>query len=160
MSDFKFWDWDKKPRTMLRFIKPGDIFCFFLAKDKYLFGRIISRFDIGDVAEIFEFISAQPFITELDVKNSQQIIEPIVLNTFSLFDRKSEVGSDWRIIGHQENYSPMGCENIYFTYGLDKSCKKIDIFNNEISISEEEAKKIPRLSPHNDYDIKQLLKNI
>ncbi|HGN3428356.1 TPA: phosphotriesterase, partial [Proteus mirabilis] len=26
MSDFKFWGWDKKPRTMLRFVKPGDIF--------------------------------------------------------------------------------------------------------------------------------------
>ncbi|MGM7491034.1 phosphotriesterase, partial [Proteus mirabilis] len=25
MSDFKFWGWDKKPRTMLRFVKPGDI---------------------------------------------------------------------------------------------------------------------------------------
>ncbi|EOY6912024.1 phosphotriesterase, partial [Proteus mirabilis] len=24
MSDFKFWGWDKKPRTMLRFVKPGD----------------------------------------------------------------------------------------------------------------------------------------
>ncbi|EAO4255974.1 phosphotriesterase, partial [Salmonella enterica] len=26
MSDYKFWGWDKKPRTMLRFVKPGDIF--------------------------------------------------------------------------------------------------------------------------------------
>ncbi|HHB1722030.1 TPA: phosphotriesterase, partial [Klebsiella aerogenes] len=25
MSNFKFWGWDKKPRTMLRFVKPGDI---------------------------------------------------------------------------------------------------------------------------------------
>ncbi|EAM2544585.1 phosphotriesterase, partial [Salmonella enterica] len=25
MSDYKFWGWDKKPRTMLRFVKPGDI---------------------------------------------------------------------------------------------------------------------------------------
>ncbi|HHP8476664.1 TPA: phosphotriesterase, partial [Klebsiella aerogenes] len=24
MSNFKFWGWDKKPRTMLRFVKPGD----------------------------------------------------------------------------------------------------------------------------------------
>lgn len=28
MGDFKFWGWDKKPRTMLRFVKPGDIFVF------------------------------------------------------------------------------------------------------------------------------------
>ncbi|EOY6911602.1 phosphotriesterase, partial [Proteus mirabilis] len=25
MSDFKFWGWNKKPRTMLRYVKPGDI---------------------------------------------------------------------------------------------------------------------------------------
>ncbi|HGB1595542.1 TPA: phosphotriesterase, partial [Salmonella enterica subsp. enterica serovar Lansing] len=24
MSDYKFWGWDKKPRTMLRFVKPGE----------------------------------------------------------------------------------------------------------------------------------------
>ncbi|EQB8803627.1 phosphotriesterase, partial [Proteus mirabilis] len=24
MSDFKFWGWNKKPRTMLRYEKPGD----------------------------------------------------------------------------------------------------------------------------------------
>ncbi|EAB0058867.1 phosphotriesterase, partial [Salmonella enterica] len=27
MSYFKVWDWDKKLRTMLRFVKLGDIFC-------------------------------------------------------------------------------------------------------------------------------------
>ncbi|EAW5061934.1 phosphotriesterase, partial [Salmonella enterica subsp. enterica serovar Schwarzengrund] len=26
MSYFKVWDWDKKLRTMLRFVKLGDIF--------------------------------------------------------------------------------------------------------------------------------------
>ncbi|WP_408603357.1 Imm26 family immunity protein, partial [Salmonella enterica] len=42
MSDYKFWGWDKKPRTMLRFVKPGDIFCFKLDEDRYCFGRIIT----------------------------------------------------------------------------------------------------------------------
>ncbi|EBD8041094.1 phosphotriesterase, partial [Salmonella enterica] len=34
MSDYKFWGWDKKSRTMLRFVKPGDIFCFKLDEDR------------------------------------------------------------------------------------------------------------------------------
>ncbi|EKK8473443.1 phosphotriesterase, partial [Salmonella enterica] len=28
---------------MLRFVKPGDIFCFRLDEDRYCFGRIISK---------------------------------------------------------------------------------------------------------------------
>ncbi|EAR8131262.1 phosphotriesterase, partial [Salmonella enterica] len=34
MSYFKVWDWDKKLRTMLRFVKLGDIFCFKLDGDR------------------------------------------------------------------------------------------------------------------------------
>ncbi|WP_342777796.1 hypothetical protein [Mixta tenebrionis] len=34
---------------------------------------------------------------------------------------------DWRIIGHQGNFSPVDIENVYFTYGLENSCKKVDV---------------------------------
>ena len=29
----KLWNWDKKPRTMQRYLKRGDIFCFVYASD-------------------------------------------------------------------------------------------------------------------------------
>ncbi|MFZ4833157.1 immunity 26/phosphotriesterase HocA family protein [Rouxiella sp. Mn2063] len=160
MSSFKFWSWDKKPRTMLRFVKAGDIFCFTLNSEKYCFGRIISKITTGHVAELFDFISTSTEIKEDDIKKSKRLIEPVVIDTYSLFDKKIEEGSDWRIIGHQENFKPSNIEGIYFTYGLGNSCKKVDVFDNEISISEDESKKYPRLSPHGDYDIKNLLKDI
>lgn len=57
MSDFKFLSWDKKPRKMLRFVKPGDIFCFRLDENRYRFGRVISKIFTGHVVEIFDFTS-------------------------------------------------------------------------------------------------------
>lgn len=42
MSNFKFLVWEKKPRTMLRYVKPGDIFCFKADVGRYRFGRIMS----------------------------------------------------------------------------------------------------------------------
>ena len=38
ISDFKLWGWDKKTRTMLRFIKAGDLFCSKLDEQRYCFG--------------------------------------------------------------------------------------------------------------------------
>lgn len=158
MGDFKFWDWDKKPRTMLRFVKPGDIFCFRLDDERYCFGRIISEISVGHVAEIFDFISSLPEIREKDISHSQRLTELIILDTYTLFDRKIEADGDWRIIGHQNNYIPTNVENTYFTYGIGNSCKKVDVFNNEISITESEAKKIPELTPLRDIHIKKLIK--
>ncbi|NIF24402.1 immunity 26/phosphotriesterase HocA family protein [Candidatus Pantoea multigeneris] len=158
MNDFKFCGWEKKPRTMLRFVKPGDIFCFRLDDKKYCFGRIISKIMLGHVAEIFDSISSLPEISEKEIITAKKIIDLVVIDTYSLFDKKIENGSDWRIIGHQNNYTPKDIDGVYFTYGLGKSCKKVDVFDNESSISEEESKKFPRLIPHGDFDIKNLIK--
>ncbi|WP_426575548.1 immunity 26/phosphotriesterase HocA family protein (plasmid) [Xenorhabdus stockiae] len=158
MSEFKFWDWEKKPRTMLRFVKPGDIFCFRLDEEKYCFGRIISKITTGHVAEIFDFTANKPEMTESDI--SERAIPPIVIDTYSLFDKKIEKGSDWRIIGHQYNYVPKNVDDVFFVYGMGNTCKKVDVFDTETNISEKDAENYPRLSPNGDCQIKSLLNNI
>lgn len=67
MSNFKFWGWDKKPRTMLRFVKPGDIFCLKFDESNYYFGRVISKIITGHVVEIFDFVATTPELTEEDI---------------------------------------------------------------------------------------------
>lgn len=158
MSDFKFWSWDKKAKTMLRFVKPGDIFCFKLDEYRYCFGRIISKIITGHVVEIFKFSSGNPEITEGDM--TERAIPPVVIDTYSLFDKKIEEGSDWRIIGHQSDYVPNNIGDVFFVYGLGSSCKKVDVFDNETDISEEDAENYPRLTPHGDHQIKSLLIDI
>ena len=97
MNDFKFWGWDKKPRTMLRFIKPGDIFCVKLNDKKYIFGRIISKIFFGRVAEIFNYVSSTPEIKVEYIDSSKRMFAPILLDSYTLFDRKTEKEADWRI---------------------------------------------------------------
>ena len=158
MSEFKFWGWDKKPRTMLRFIKPGDIFCVKLNDKKYIFGRIISKLFFGRVAEIFNYVSSTPEIKVEYIDSSKRMFAPIVLDSYTLFDRKLEKEADWRIIGHQNDYIPTNVDDVYFTFGEGAYCKKVDIWDNDTLISESEAKKLPVLAPRCDFDVKQLLK--
>lgn len=159
IDEFKLWGWDKKPRTMLRFIKPGDIFCFQLAEDKYAFGRIISKITFGHSAEIFNYFSDKSIITPEQINTAKSAIRPVVLDSYSLFDRKYPPEGDWRIIGHQANYQPTDVEGVYFSEGLEDDCWKVDVFgNNKQPISEKEAWKLPRLSPYGIYHIKELLK--
>ncbi|PIT58019.1 phosphotriesterase [Snodgrassella alvi] len=144
---------------MLRFIKAGDIFCFKLDEQRYCFGRIIIKIFIGHVAELFDNISNSPDISEAEIKQARRLIEPVILDSYSLFDRKSE--GEWRIIGHQQNYVPTDMNGVYFTYGEEPWCKKMDIWENEIPISGKEAESLPRVAPLGDYNIrKELLKDI
>lgn len=133
MSDYKFWGWDKKPRTMLRFVKPGDIFCFKLYEDRYCFGRIITLMTVGHLSELFDIIKKSPGITELEISNARRIIE------------------------HQVNYNPKNLDGIYFALGIGDSCKKKDCYGNDFLISESEWKTLPKLSPKGGFDIKKRL---
>lgn len=160
MSNFKFWGWDKKPRTMLRFVKPGDIFCFRLDDTMYCFGRIISKISMGHVAEIFDFISSEPNILETNINEAKRIIDPMIIDTYSLFDKKIEPGSEWRIIGHQDDFSPENVDDIYFSYGVGNSCKKVDVFNNEYPITEEDKSNYYTFTSRRDMYIKVLILNI
>ncbi|MFG6368233.1 MAG: immunity 26/phosphotriesterase HocA family protein [Lachnospiraceae bacterium] len=147
----KIWGWDKKPRTMLRYIKIGDIFCFKFDDHTYCFGRIMAKV-IFHIAEIFDYTSDQPIITEKDIRNVKRLIA-IPLDTYSLFDRKTE--GAWRIIGHQENYTPEHVEDIWFSWGIGSGCRKSNIFDHTVSISEEEWNALPSLSPSGDYCVKR-----
>ncbi|WP_017348781.1 immunity 26/phosphotriesterase HocA family protein [Pantoea sp. A4] len=160
MSDFKFWGWDKKPRTMLRFVKPGDIFCFKLNEHRYCFGRIMSLMTVGHIAEFFDISMNSPAVSESEIKNSKRTIKPIIIDTYSLFDKKIEEGSDWRIIGHQDNYTPENIDDIYFAFGIGDSCKKKDFFGNVTPISSSEWDLLPKLSPKGDFDVKKILSDV
>ncbi|MDV0597313.1 MULTISPECIES: immunity 26/phosphotriesterase HocA family protein [unclassified Enterobacter] len=157
MSNFKFWAWEKKPRTMLRYVKPGDIFCFKVDGGKYRFGRIMSLMSVGHIAEIFDILSDAPEITEGEIDNAKRIIPPLIIDTYSLLDKKIEPESDWRIIGHQDNYSPDNVDEVYFAFGIGDSCKKKDFYGNIFTIDENEWNALPKLSPKSDFDIKNLL---
>ncbi|EHY8842100.1 immunity 26/phosphotriesterase HocA family protein [Salmonella enterica] len=118
---------------MLRFVKPGDTFCFKLDEDRYCFGRIITLMTVGHLSELFDIIKKSPGITELEISNARRIIE------------------------HQVNYNPKNLDGIYFALGIGDSCKKKDCYGNDFLISESEWKTLPKLSPKGGFDIKKRL---
>ena len=150
----KFHDWEKKPRTVLRSIKVGDIFCFKFDVDRYGYGRIISRIDIGDCAEIFDCFTDVP--CQPDLSRCKRSIPPVILDSYSLFDRK-RVG-DWRIIGHQQDFKPEDVENIYYSYGAESMKRRVDIWGQEERISDAEAQKYPAYTPRGDEAVKKLIR--
>ena len=103
----------------------------------------MSKTIVGHVAEIFTYTSTEPVITENQILHSSRLIDVVILDSYSLFDCKSE--GDWRIIGIQDNYQLVDAENIYFTYGAGKKRKMIDIYGNKSEIEEVEAQKISHI---------------
>ncbi|WP_285426621.1 Imm26 family immunity protein [Pseudomonas sp. efr-133-TYG-103a] len=147
MKQLVIYGWESRKKTPLRNIEPGDIFCFSV-EGGYRFGRIMSRNKLGHVAEIFNTISGSP--NPVDLK-FDRIGRPVILDSYGLFDRKIE--GDWRVVAHQEEYSPPVDESIYFTFGVGAGCRRVDIFDNEVAISEFEAKKLADYSPLGEQDV-------
>lgn len=153
--NFELWGWDKKPKTMLRFIKPGDIFCFKLSDSSYAFGRVISKIMTGHVVEILGEPKSGPEVSGSEILSSTRKVQPFVLDSYSLFDRKLE--GEWRVVGRQTDFTPENIEDVYFTYGVAGSCKKVNVFGDESAISESESKKYPLLSPMGDEQVREII---
>lgn len=155
MSGIKFHGWDKKPRTMIRYIKPGDIFAFERRGGGYRFGRIMTKVSIGNVAEIFVYKSDQPILPEPVIFDGRRAWGPACIDSYTSFDRKRQ--GEWRIIGYQEGYEPSGYEGVYFVYGSPGSYKRVDIFDDEIAIDRAEFERWPPYTPYRDSQVQEQL---
>lgn len=60
MNSLKILGWDKKPKTLYRYIKEGDIFSFQIKIDLFVFGRILSKNPLGVSTEIFDIFQPNP----------------------------------------------------------------------------------------------------
>lgn len=149
----KAMGWNAKPRTMLRFIKPGDVFMLALEDGKYGLGRILSQVSLGHVAEILDAELAEPSLDKISVDALRRRGRPIVLDSYGLFDKKIE--GDWRIVSHQEGFVPSDVGDVFFTYGAGPRRKKVDIFDREEEIPVAEAAKLPLYTPKGDEQVKQ-----
>lgn len=152
--------WNFKKRTMIRYIKNGDIFCFKFDDEKYCFGRIIEKISCGRVAEIYSIFKNQPEISEDELNGAERIISPIVLDSYLLFDKRTS--GEWQIIGNDPAYKPKDYDDIFFYYGAaPNDLKKQNVKGEFIcEISAEEAETMRDSGPLNDAHIKNMIKHI
>ncbi|MBN6065203.1 phosphotriesterase [Aggregatibacter actinomycetemcomitans] len=115
MKKIKIHAWDKKPRTMLRFIKIGDIFCYQFEENIFVFGQVIGKVSVGHVIQFFDIFKTKPVISAQEINRAHFVNKPIIVDSYSLFD-KSPVRI-WRIIGHQADFDQTPFQNLVFKWG-------------------------------------------
>lgn len=152
--ELKIWGWDKKPRTMLRYLDAGMIFCFKFDDNNYRFGRLMTKCCVGHIAEFFDHTSSTPEINAEILAKCKRVSVQII-DSYSLFDRKSE--GEWRIIGACGNYIPTDVEDIKFYFGIGSDPRITDFLDRQIKVTPSEAEKYPPLSPLGDFQIKEKL---
>jgi len=160
MNKATIWGWSRNPKTKLKNIKAGDVFCFTQDTGRYYFGRIISKIITGHAAEIFKIIKKDPSLTEAELERIEPLTDPVILDSYSLFDKKTDPTGDWRIIGHQEVTLTDRLKNYYFAYGTSENWTKVSALNVTEDASEQEIAYLPPLTPLNNYKVSILLNNI
>ena len=158
--------WDKKPRTMSRFLKVGDIFMLSLDDGTYAAGRLLSKVStLGWGVEFFDLLLPKPEVTAAQIESAKRIGKPVIINDYILFDCKKILHKpsgewlhygDWRIVGHHHGFVPGEERDVFFTYGLGPFWK-VDLFDNETQITEEEARTLPLWVSHEDIQVKSWL---
>ena len=145
-SKIELWGWENKPRTMLRYIKVGDIVCFEIDKTgtKFGYGQLISKLKTGGfVLKAMNVVHDNPNdITIDEIMNSDLLGRPCILDAYTAFDNKRTNNGDWRIIGREHDFivNQKDLDSIYFVYGIKGHQKKINLLNEETKISDAEAK--------------------
>lgn len=144
----ELWGWEKKPRTMLRYIKIGDIVCFEVDSTgtKFGYGQLIAKLNTGGfVFKAMDIVHTQPNqITIDEIINAKTFGTPCVLDVYTTLDRKKYIiNGEWRIIGRENDFQNKkeDLENICFVYGIKGFQKKINLLNQETKISDQEAEK-------------------
>jgi len=154
-SNLVLWGWEKKKRTMLRYIKAGDVFCFQYDENTFCFGRIMKIMEnFATIAEIFDYISDEPVITMEDIDRGSRMFPPVNLDVHLLFDRKFE--GEWRMIGRYEDFELVDVDDVFFTYG-DFPAWKLDLYGNETAITLKEAETLVNLLLMRDCHVKEMV---
>lgn len=133
----KIFNWEKN-RTLYRYLKNGDLFCFKIADKLFGYGRIIAKNKLGATVGVFDLFTSSP-VEPFNYKNAGNypILFKTVLDCHTLFESKLE--SDWRIIAQDPDYQdpiPSEITSINPAMGLAHNAD----FSIEQEIDEEDAR--------------------
>ena len=142
-KNIEIWNWDKKPRTLLRYIKVGDIVCYEMDKtgDFFGYGQLIADMKWGFALKIFKITHINPNdITLEDILDSKKLGRIFIIDSYATFDRKYTKNGEWRIIGREKNFKleQTDIDNTYFVMGIKGMLQKINLLGESQNISDKE----------------------
>ena len=156
----KIFNWEKN-KTLYRYLKNGDLFCFKIADKLFGYGRIIAKNKLGaTVGILICLLQVQLSYSIIKMLEITPILFKTVLDCHTLFESKLE--SDWRIIAQDPNYQDPTPSEILPLIPLVGLAHNAD-FSIKQEIDEEDArqkilKKIELLeTPRSHYHILSLL---
>lgn len=137
MNNLKILGWDKKPKTLYRYIKEGDIFAFQIKIDLFGFGRILAKNPLGVSAEIFDVFETNPddFFRNKNYDRTTTLFVTI-LDAHSLFQEKLD--TEWRIIAKDADYDNPYTD-IYTSINPIMKIMHNPDFSKKMEITKEEA---------------------
>lgn len=135
MKKLKIFDWQKE-KTLYRYIKSGDIFCYQISEKLYGYGRIIAKNYWSATVEIFDYFTQKPADFDFEKNNDYPVLFKCILDCVTLFQAKLE--SDWRIIAQDPNYINKNPKEITSISIIDGMAHNADFTYSEI-IGEEKA---------------------
>ena len=104
MENITILGWEKKPKTLYRYLKDGDIFAYQIKEDLFGFGRILAKNRWGASAEFFDFFSPSPnAVFEKEIEQLETLFV-VVLDVYTLFQKKL-LQPEWRVIAHSKNFT-------------------------------------------------------
>lgn len=135
MKSLKIFGWQKE-KTLYRYIKSGDIFCYQIAEKLYGYGRIIAKNYWSATAEFFDYFTQNPADFNFEKINNYPVLFKCILDCVTLFQSKLE--SDWRIIAQDPNYINKNPKEITSISIIDGVAHNADFTYSE-AIGEEKA---------------------
>lgn len=126
----------KKNKDYIKEHKSRRYFLLHPGRRNILFWANNIKIITGHVAEIFRMVKKDALITPAELEHIDPITDPVVLDSYSLFDKKTDPTRECRIIGHQEAIQTNRFKNYYFAYGTPESWTKISALNVKEEASE------------------------
>jgi hypothetical protein len=137
-------------------LQTGDIISFELDLEKYGFARVLTKTNLGDAIDVYDYFSNNPNDYKEAIKAQPLFEQPVILDGYSLFWKR--LRGNWELMERDENfiYGEEKKEKVKFKYGSQGFYELVDLngthYNN---VSQEEAEKYPNYSPYGDLDIKR-----
>jgi hypothetical protein len=143
--------WDSKPRTMLRFLRPGDRFAFEISPNRYGQGTILAKTSVGHSAEFLPDVVSDPNdMSAWDNGESPAFFD--ILDSYSLFDRRAE--GNWQRIATDAPVPARDAHRaVAFGYGSCGDRYRVDLFGVTSEIGEDEYASLPAYRPGGHHDI-------